>query len=167
MATATKKKKRLTEEEQRKKEIKDLYAKPAERKGGKYCAPWCGAGCTWAAYQLAKRRARALAKHMGKGWTFRVHENMGWHYNVISPCRRISLHEYWSGVDKDAGIVDKLAKLVPNHYSAFLGEVDSGTGRWVGDGATPEEAVRDAVARGEDNLAKIGALITGLEEWSA
>jgi len=138
----------------------------ARRKGKIYCAPACGADCTWAAYKLAKRRANALAKRMGKGWTIRVHENMGWHYNVVSPCGRIKLHEDWRRADEEADIIDQLAELVPDYYSAYLGDPDSSGGRWAEHGDTAEEAIRNVVAAGQADLARISAVIGGLERWS-
>lgn len=52
------------------------------RRGETYCAPACGAGCTWAAHRQAKEDARELAAKLGDGWTPRVWESMGWHYQV-------------------------------------------------------------------------------------
>lgn len=138
----------------------------AKRKGTIYCAPACGGGCTWAAYRRARHRAKRLAKHMGKGWTIRVHENLGWHYNVVSPCGRIKLHEDWRRGKPNASAVDQLAVLVPSRYTAFLGDPDSPGGRWVEDGDTPEEAIRNVVEEAQDDLARIGAAIAGLEAWA-
>lgn len=137
-----------------------------KRKGTLYCSPACGGGCTWAAYRRAKRRAKTLAKHMGKGWKICVHENLGWHYNVVSPCGRIKLHEYWPRVDDEAGVIDQLASLVPDRYSAFLGDPDSPGGRWAEGGDTPEEAIRNVVEVAQDDLDRIGAAIAGLEAWA-
>ena len=151
---------------QKQKKPKPLSWKP-RRRGDTYCAPACGHGCTWEERQQAKRNAKALARHMGRGWTTRVHENMGWHYTVISPCGRIKLHEYWRHVEPEAGVVDRLAVLVPDHYAAFLGEPDSPGGKWAESGDTPEEALRSVVAGAKAKLAKIQASIAGLEEWAA
>lgn len=52
----------------------------ARRKGPVYCSPACGGGCTHSAYLLALKHGKALAKKAGKGWTYRVWENLGWHY---------------------------------------------------------------------------------------
>jgi len=169
------KRKKIKTAAEREKEIEDLYSKRAVRKGDLYCAPWCGTKCTWKAYQVARRRAHALAKHMGKGWTAEVHENMGWHYTVWSPCRRIKLKEHWrhgtyncrtGETTLKGSAIDQLAAILPDHYTAFLGSPDSSGGRWAEHGDTPEEAIRAVVAVAETKLAEIGALITGLEEWS-
>lgn len=47
-----------------------------------FCAPLCGGKCTRAAYDLATRRANALANRLGKGWRPCVYENLGWHYSA-------------------------------------------------------------------------------------
>lgn len=59
--------------------MKRLTWKPI-RSGAIYCAPACGCGCTWAAYQKALRDGAALTKQLGKGWETRVWENLGWHF---------------------------------------------------------------------------------------
>jgi hypothetical protein len=58
-----------------------LSWKPVKR-GSIYCSSACGRGCTSAEYDLAVKKAAALAKRMGKGWKPRVWENLGWHYMV-------------------------------------------------------------------------------------
>lgn len=59
-----------------------LSWKPVLR-GNIYCSPACGASCTKAAHDEAVKKAKALAKRMGKGWKIRVHENLGWFYAVV------------------------------------------------------------------------------------
>lgn len=58
------------------------------RRGASYCSPACGGkgafGCTWSKFQTATRKAKALAKRMGKNWKPRVWENLGWHWEVTS-----------------------------------------------------------------------------------
>lgn len=53
------------------------------RRGAIYCSPFCGHGCTWAKHQAAVKAAKALCKVLGKGWTPRVWENLGWHYEAL------------------------------------------------------------------------------------
>lgn len=53
------------------------------RKGNIYCAPACGHGCTFAAFQAATLKAETLAERLGKGWQIHVTENLGWHHAVI------------------------------------------------------------------------------------
>jgi hypothetical protein len=62
------------------------------RRGKIYCAPACGGDCTFTAYQQAQRRAKALAKKLGMGWTIRVWENLGWYYEVVSPDKVLTIH---------------------------------------------------------------------------
>jgi hypothetical protein len=76
----------------------------AVRRGHLYCAAFCGRGCTWAEHQDAQKKGKALAKRLGKGWTVRLWENLGWHYEVISPCGRIKVSNGYGG-----------------SYTAFLG----------------------------------------------
>lgn len=68
------------------------FGRPAVRDGSTYCAPWCGAKCTWDAFQLATRKADALAKMLGEGWKPRVWENMGWFYEVHNGILEIHPH---------------------------------------------------------------------------
>lgn len=58
------------------------YSLPAERYGDCYCAPWCGLGCTLAAYERACREAEAIATQLGAGWEPAPWENLGWHIGV-------------------------------------------------------------------------------------
>lgn len=57
----------------------------AVRRGAIYCAPACGAKCTWEKYQHAKRAGRELAERLGPGWKAHVWENMGWHWKALGP----------------------------------------------------------------------------------
>ncbi len=54
-------------------------------KGEIYCSPACGRGCTRKEWEDTKITASQLARRMGAGWKPRVHENLGWHYEVRSP----------------------------------------------------------------------------------
>ncbi len=60
----------------------ELNWKPVLR-GKTYCSSACGGNCTKAAYDDCVKKAKALARRMGKGWKIRVHENLGWFYAVI------------------------------------------------------------------------------------
>lgn len=59
----------------------------AVRKGKVYCSEACGNRCTWAEYQKASKRAKALTKELNKKskafsgelWKGEVWENLGWH----------------------------------------------------------------------------------------
>jgi len=62
------------------------------RRGEIYCASACGGACTRAQYEQARRRGATLAKKLGRGWTVRVWENLGWFYEVISPDKMLTIH---------------------------------------------------------------------------
>lgn len=120
------------------------------RHGAIYCAPACGGKCTWEAYQAAKRNARGLARRMGKGWKTRVHENLGWHFNVISPCGRIKIS--WDVFhNKD-------------YYTAYLGNADEVicSGKWVESADTPEKAMKKVIQSAKRSLNQINATLEGL-----
>jgi hypothetical protein len=121
----------------------------AVRKGPRYCAPACGGGCTVTMYNAAVLGSRELAKRLGAGWEPHVWENLGWHYKAISPCGRIKVHPYIIGCRAQS-------------YSAFLGSPGVAGGRWVGDGGTPERAVRDVVRIAKRELRSLGAVLEGL-----
>ncbi len=57
--------------------------------GDIYCAPWCGCGCTKAAYDRAVTEAAALVERLGEGWEPRVWENAGWHYEAVKGVARV------------------------------------------------------------------------------
>jgi len=109
------------------------------------CAKWCGRGCTEQEYQQAVSAGAKLAARLGKGWKPVIWENLGWHYQAVSPCRRLKVH--------------------PSHgkgYIAFLGEADFPGGTWAEHGATPAAAVRAVVCLARRDVADITSLIGGL-----
>lgn len=96
-------------------------------RGKIYCSPRCGGNCTLAAFQAATVAAEKLAKRLGPGWTPDVWENVGWHYKVVSPCRRLKLHGPYSARDC---------------YMAFFGDKDMESGgTYAESGNTPTEAI--------------------------
>ena len=60
-----------------------------KRKGNLYCSPACGAGCTVEQHHCAVTGGWKLAAKLGTKWKPRVWENMGWFYEVVSPCGQI------------------------------------------------------------------------------
>lgn len=52
------------------------------RSGLVYCAPACGAGCTWEAYQKAVSDAGLVASLLGRNWKPVVSENCHWYWSV-------------------------------------------------------------------------------------
>lgn len=104
---------------------KPLSWKPV-RRGKVYCAPACGRQCTWQQYQSAKREAAKLAKRLGRAWKPYVWENLGWHWQVKSPKRGISV----SPPHVDGGTYS--ACMAPGSYWRY--------------GKTPEKAIAGVVS---------------------
>jgi hypothetical protein len=92
---------------------------------------------------------RLSKKSTIKEWRPHVWENLGWHHSAISGCGRISVHQHHYGTE-------------PATSTAFLGEPNSGTGRWAEHGKTPEQAVKNVILVAKNSLAEIGAAISGL-----
>lgn len=42
-------------------------------------------------YEAALKAAQAICDDLGQGWHPRVLENLGWHWEAVSPCRRIRI----------------------------------------------------------------------------
>jgi hypothetical protein len=106
-------------------------------RGGVYCSPRCGYGCTRAAYERAVKEADILTKRMGAGWEPEIWENGGWHHAINKGVARIvpSVRgSTISGVYKIDG------------YSCYLNSAK----QVVTDAKTPEDALGFAVqtARG-------------------
>ncbi len=62
------------------------------KRGLIYCSPACGNKCTYAEFQKRKKEGVALAKKLGKGWSYTVWENSGWHQKVISPTGDVEIY---------------------------------------------------------------------------
>ncbi len=120
---------------------KKLSWKPIKR-GHIYCSSACGGGCLLTAYHKAKAESAKEAKLMGKGWTTRVWENLGWHWHIKSPCKRITLSKF-----------DK------NRYHAYLNRAGEAGGRWVGHGKTGNSAIKDAFNLARKELEGIAEII--------
>jgi hypothetical protein len=116
------------------------------RRGHIYCASACGGNCTKAAFDKATNESKLLALALGKRWTTRVHENLGWHYNVQSPCGRIRVHAD-----------DYMGRITG--YTAFLGAKNDAGGRWVAHGRTPKTAVRNVLKTAKRYLDEIKEMI--------
>lgn len=106
--------------------------------GTVYCSPACGRGCTRKQYDTAVADAAALVKQLGTGWTPRVWENLGWHYEAVASEGRLTVSQY-----------------VPGHYSAHLHyEPDEGI-KWSAEGTTPEGAVQAVLAKAQNEIDRI------------
>lgn len=117
-----------------------LSWKPVLR-GAEYCAPACGRHCTKKEYDLAKARAKALVKRLGRTWEARIWENLGWHYCVHTRFIAVYPHigpknvvmSYWATT---------LTTKIHQHYAT---------------GKTPEEAlslVKKKLQRSHKNMTK-------------
>jgi hypothetical protein len=104
------------------------------RRGKIYCAPACGARCTWKEHEDAKSKAAKLARRLDRetgheGWRPRVWENFGWHYQVID----------------SSGLWKVNVSRFGKSYFAFLGP-KSGGGYWAEPGGTALEAIKNTIA---------------------
>lgn len=120
------------------------------RRGPIYCAPACGGGCTWAAYQNAVKRAREVVAMMKTGgWQDVVHENLGWHWRIVNG--PIQLHE-----DRDG----KFWVMIGSKPSDNAG----GSGYWtptrIGRFKNPNRAVAEAIGH-------VRAFVQGVTETLA
>lgn len=118
---------------------------PELKPDGTYCAPWCGRGCTKAEHDAAQRDGAALAALLGDGWKPVVRENLGWHYNAVSPCNRIEVHRHGS-----------------RRFTAYLNHPGKGGGLYVGKATTAPAAVRNVVAKAREHIRELQTLVEGL-----
>lgn len=110
----------------------------------RFCSAACGRHCTSVEQFKATTSAEALARRLGKGWTPFVWENLGWHYRVVSPCKRISVNEG------------------ERRYGAFLGDRGEIAHQWSAHASKPELAVARVIRAAKVDLAKLGARLEGL-----
>lgn len=110
------------------------------RRGHIYCSPGCGAGCTFAAFERAETEAAKLAKKLGRDWTPRVWENLGWHYEARSPCDRIRVSPF-------------VFRGKIESYTAFIGDPEGAGGIWTGSGSNPTTALEEAKKQARAALA--------------
>ena len=133
----------------------------AVRNGDIYCAPACGYNCTYKMYLEAIERGNRCARELGKGWTVKVSENLGWHTTVLSPCKRIKI-----SVSPVRGTPVETLINTLDTYTAFLGDADGHCGgHWAEPGDTPAEAVNNVVKVGLAHLAKMNACFKALPRW--
>ncbi len=59
----------------------------------------CGGGCTQEQYEAAMRGADTLISLLPPGWKESVHENLGWFYEAVSPCGRLSVSPRSPGLE--------------------------------------------------------------------
>ena len=119
----------------------------AKRHGAIYCAPACGSGCTWAAYQKAIRDGSALARELPPGFLPHVWENMGWHYAATrkTPGAEIQVHP-----------CNHQGRVIS--YTVFL----NGTKQFVTNGRTPAIALNKAILAARAYLKQLTQQVEGL-----
>lgn len=107
------------------------------RRGTIYCAPFCGAKCTWAAFQDATKKAKILARTLGPGWKPQVNENMCWYWGATKGVMKVYASNNHGG---SKGSVGK--------YTCYC---DTST-QFLGQGRTPKLAVSRAIAAFDAHL---------------
>lgn len=112
-------------------------------RGGIYCGPDCGMGCTRESYNDKRAHLSQLIDQLGKGWTGRMWDNLGWHWEAISPCRRIHV-----SYNETHGVASR--------WSASIQRAGDFGILWHGYGRTPDAAIKRAIA---DLESKIGQFI--------
>ena len=97
--------------------------------------------------EQATRKAAALVKRLGAGWTPEVWENLGWCYSAASPCDRV-----W------------VSQSGETSFLALLGDPEEHrhAGIWSANGKTPKAAVKAVVAQGRAALQRYERLLAGL-----
>lgn len=90
----------------------------------------CGAKfCTWAAFQEAMQKSKALAEQLGPDWSPRVWENLGWYWEVVDE------GGVWH-IDEHAG-----------GYWAYISAPDDNAIEADAHGSTPLEAMNAAAKK--------------------
>ena len=142
----------LEERADREKRIDALYRKGPVLRGKIYCSPWCNGGCTKSAHDSCVKKAKALAKRMGKGWKTRVHENLGWRFGVYKG----------PATDHNSGILE----ITPPHgagdtYTAWI----QSSPQFIVRHKDPKIALREAVKLFDahiENLNRLRSLVEPL-----
>lgn len=109
-----------------------------KRTGEIYCSPACGANCTRADYDAAKREAKALANAFGASgfepnWKPLVWENLGWHWSIVSA--EIEVHAL------------KSDGKVTGYYASSVKD-----GSWRSCSRSPKGAIRNMLAKARQSL---------------
>jgi hypothetical protein len=101
-------------------------------------------------FEQACKKALDLAKRLGNGWSAIVWENVGWHYDVRSPCKRITVTERTHGKS-------------PTYYSACLHPPGETGSRLRGStGSTPQAAIKAAIKEVRKEMKYWADLVEGL-----
>ncbi len=122
------------------------------KKGLVYCAPACGANCTFEAFEKAKQDAAALCERMGKGWKPRVWENMGWYYEAQKGCA--SVHP-----DRDGEYTVFINSTVLHNPPSKMGYMT----QFIVSGKDPKKAFAQALKKGHAFVAAVTKDLGALE----
>jgi hypothetical protein len=125
------------------------------RRGDAYCAPSCGAGCTFAAYELAVQRAEHLSAQLGDGWTYRVWENMGWFYEAIHEAACLTVHAHHDSCRKS---VQYWAEMSGENIRQICSEITV---------ADPHVAVRQVIVTAMEVAAALNAAVLAAVQGKA
>ncbi len=99
--------------------------------------------------ETAIREASELVERMGKGWTFRIWENMGWHWKLVD--------------DTTCWSICKTTLRDDVSYTAYLGTPNSIGGYYTGSGKTPEAAIRDAQKTARADIERMKPMFDAME----
>lgn len=91
-------------------------------------------------HKSTMKLAERWAEKTGPGWTTYVWENQGWHWQIISPCRRFE-----ASLSTEGG------------WHALHAEGS----QWVGRGATPQGACGDWLRQAREEIDSIARKIGG------
>lgn len=119
------------------------YTKKAHipvRRGGVYCAPFCGANCTWAAFQDATKKAKDMARKLGPGWEPRVSENMCWYWGATKGVMIVYASRNHGG-----------DKRRPGEYTCYCNT----SPQFLGFSSDPLKSVEEAIASLDEHIASI------------
>lgn len=118
---------------------------PRARGRGVFCSAACGFNCTRNAYDRAVKEADRLAKRLGDGWTTRVWDNLGWHYEVSKGMMCVSprLHYPQNNTRDGTWKIDG--------YAANF----RGTKQFIGEAETPEDAIGYAIQDARTHVARL------------
>jgi hypothetical protein len=113
-----------------------------------FCDPRCGKGCTRAEHDRIVSIVGEVKAMCGDGWGHRIWDNLGWHYEVTSPCGRLRIQDaspYPYG-DFEKGFECVISPPGEVHID------------WAGFGETPHDAAKDAL---KNMMSAIGYLFEG------
>lgn len=132
--------------------VKTEPGRESIRSGESRTSPRCGRGCTYAAFERATLLAQKMATELGVGWEPWVFENLGWHYAARRRDMDATLHTRYLGEEP------YWASIITSE-----GQLGSHT-QFYGHGATPTEALVDAVLKAARTANEIRKMIEALAE---